>query len=84
MLSTVLGRTIDYKRYTIEEQTTFYAKVGLHPELAKALAGNQVKMQGGSEEAIFNDPKIAEEGRKFVGSHTLMQYLEDNRKLWVK
>ncbi|KAH9487251.1 Agroclavine dehydrogenase [Psilocybe cubensis] len=82
LLSDLLGRPIVYKRLTIEEQTAFYAKVGLHPDLAKTLAGNQKGIQEGSEEAIFNDPKLAEEGRKFIGSHTLKQYLQDNMELW--
>lgn len=79
----MLGRIIEYKRFTVEEQADFYSKYGLNPQFAKALAEMDRKIAEGNEEAVFNDPKTASEGRKFVGKHTLRQYFEDNKHFWI-
>ncbi|PPQ87278.1 hypothetical protein CVT25_004717 [Psilocybe cyanescens] len=65
--SSVLGRTINYKRFTVEEQTAFYTQLGVSPEYAKLLAEMDRGIEEGHEEALFNDPKTAAEGRKFIG-----------------
>ncbi|KAH9487321.1 Agroclavine dehydrogenase [Psilocybe cubensis] len=82
--SSVLGRKIEYKRLTIQEQADFYSTLGVSPDLAKVLAEMDQKIAAGNEEALFNNPQIASEGRKFIGKHTLRQYFEDNKDLWTK
>ncbi|PPQ79599.1 hypothetical protein CVT25_003479 [Psilocybe cyanescens] len=82
--SSVLGRKIIFKRYTVEEQADFYVRVNWKAEYAKFLAELDKKIEQGSEEAIFTDPIVAVEGRKFVGKHTLLEYFEANRELWIK
>jgi festuclavine dehydrogenase len=40
----------------------------------------ELKAARGAEEEIFN----MDEDKKFVGKHTLREYLEANRDIWIK
>lgn len=57
-----------------------YAQLGLNPIFAKVLAsmeGNKVAQ--GTEEALFNAKDIT----KFIGKHTLAEFIEANKALYV-
>jgi festuclavine dehydrogenase len=80
LLSSIIGREITHKKISIEEQAQALAKRGLSPELANYLAKIQADVAEGSAAADFNDNT----NRKIVGKHTLKEYLETNRALWIK
>ncbi|PPQ79600.1 hypothetical protein CVT25_003480 [Psilocybe cyanescens] len=84
ILSSVLGRTITHKRYTVEELADFYIQIGAPPEYANILAEMNRKVEQGSEEAVFSDSTAAAEGRKFVGKHTLLEFFQENKSVWAK
>lgn len=84
IISSVLGRTITYKRNTVEEQAAFYIQAGVPPEYANMLASMDTKVEQGSEEAVFNDAVAAAEGRLFVGKHTLLQFFKEGKNVQAK
>jgi len=78
-LSTVLGREIVHKRNSVEEQEETF-KQFLSPELAKVLALMEGLAAEGKEEVFFYEPG----DRKYVGKHTLGDYFQENKHLWMK
>lgn len=80
LLSSILGREITHKRSSVEEQTATMASFGLPADLAEALANMQLKVADGSEAEYFN----ANADQKIVGKHTLKEFFETNRALWIK
>ncbi|KAF8882042.1 hypothetical protein CPB84DRAFT_1686897 [Gymnopilus junonius] len=78
ILSSILGREIIHKKISPAEAPAVYAGMGLPAEYAAGLAAMEEKVANGSEAELFN----AE--RKFVGKHTLKEYFEANKKLWIK
>ncbi|KAH9487326.1 Agroclavine dehydrogenase [Psilocybe cubensis] len=82
--SSVLGRPIVYKRVTIEEQLAFYISLGIPSDYSKLLAELDADVVQGREEAIFKDKKLVDEGRKFVGRHTVLAYFQENKDVWTK
>jgi uncharacterized protein YbjT (DUF2867 family) len=80
LLTEILGRKITYRRLSIDELKEIFLGMGLEPEYADDLVTMEMETARGVEEDIFN----AEDGRKFVGKHTMCEYLEANRDIWVK
>jgi festuclavine dehydrogenase len=79
-LSEILGRKITYRRLSINEYKEIFLEQGFEPEYADDLVTVELEAARGLEEDIFN----ADEDKKFVGRHTLREYLESNRDIWVK
>ena len=79
MLSTVLGREITYKQISPAEMAALGIKYGMHEEYATRLAAMEERVSKGSEVEFFN----ASPDRKIVGKHTLKEYLEANKDLWI-
>ncbi|KAH9477746.1 Agroclavine dehydrogenase [Psilocybe cubensis] len=79
LLSSVLGREIVHKRHTVEQQTQIFGYF-LAPEYARHLAHVEHLIASGAEEKILDES----EDRKYVGKHTLKEYFEANRNIWIK
>ncbi|KAH9487303.1 Agroclavine dehydrogenase [Psilocybe cubensis] len=84
IISSVLGRTITYKRNTIEEQAALYTQVGAPADYAKLLAALDADVAKGTEEAVFNDAEAAAKGRLFVGKHTLLEFFKEGKNVQAK
>jgi hypothetical protein len=80
LMTEILGRKITYRRLSIDEYKEIFVGWGLEPEYADDLVTVELEVARGVEEDIFN---VAED-KKFVGKHTLREYLEANRDIWVK
>jgi len=80
ILTEILGRKITYRRLSIDEYKEIFFGQGFEPEYAEDLVTVELEAARGVEEDIFN----ADEDKKFVGKHTLREYLEVNRDIWVK
>ena len=80
LLTEILGRKITYRRLSIDEYKETFLGLGLEPEYADDLITVELEVARGVEEDIFN----ADEDKKFIGKHTLREYLEANRDIWVK
>ncbi|KAF8970123.1 hypothetical protein BDZ97DRAFT_1754133 [Flammula alnicola] len=78
LLSAVLGRKITHKRISEEEFSKIFQSFGRQAEYAGLLAWVQTKIAAGEEEALFSSSK------SIIGNKTLRDYLEANKKLWVK
>lgn len=76
----MLGRKISYRRLTIDEYKDIFLREGFEPEYADDLVAVELEAARGVEEDIFN----TDEDKKFVGKHTLREYLEANRDIWIK
>ena len=79
-MSEILGRKITYRRISIDEYKEIFLELGFEPEYADDLVTVELEAARGIEEDIFN----VDEDKKFVGKHTLREYLESNRDIWVK
>ena len=79
LLTEILGRKITYRRISIEEAEKDLVKYGLSQDFAARLVKIESEIGRGVEEGVF----YADESKKFVGKHTLRQYLEANRDTWV-
>ena len=80
LLTEILWRKISYRRLSIDEYKEIFLKQGFEPEYADDLVAVELEAARGVEENIF----IADEDKKFVGKHTLREYLRANRDIWVK
>ncbi|KAF8970122.1 hypothetical protein BDZ97DRAFT_1792059 [Flammula alnicola] len=79
LLSEVLGRKIIHKRLSEEEFSKFFQNSGAQEDYANGvLAWAQNKIATGEEAACFSSSKAV------IGKKTLRDYVEANRKLWVK
>ena len=79
-MSEILGREITYRRISIDEYKEIFLELGFEPEYADDLVAVELEAARGIEEDIFN----VDEDKKFVGKHTLREYFESNRDIWVK
>ena len=79
-MTEILGRNITHRRLSIDEYKEMILGEGLEPEYADYLVTVELEAAKGVEESIFNVDK----DEKFVGKHTLREYLESNRNLWVR
>ena len=80
LLTEILGRKITYRRLSIDEYKEIFLGWGLEPEYADDLVTVELEAARGVEEDIFN----VNEDKKIVGKHTLREYVESNRDIWVK
>ena len=80
LLTEIVGRKITYRRLSSDEYKEIFVGLGVEPEYADDLVTVELEAARGAEEDIFN----ADEDKKFVGKHTLREYLEANRDIWVK
>jgi len=80
LLTEILGRKITYRRISVDEGTKLFIGFGLDPEYAGWLVNIESKIATGIEEDAFN----VDDSKKYVGKHTLREYLEANRDSWVK
>jgi hypothetical protein len=80
LLTEILGRKITYRRLSIDELKEIFLGMGFEPEYADDLVTMEMGTARGVEEDIFN----ADDSRKFVGKHTLCEYLVANKDIWVK
>ncbi|KAF5318457.1 hypothetical protein D9619_010663 [Psilocybe cf. subviscida] len=80
MLTSILGREITHKRLSSEQMTGILASVGLPEDLAAFLVSLEQATADGVDSELFknDDPK------KRIGKHSLLEYLKENRELWVK
>ena len=79
-MTEILGRKITYRRISIDEYKEIFLGQGFEPEYADDLVNVELEAARGVEEDIFN----VDEDKKFVGKHSLREYLEANRGIWVK
>jgi len=79
LLTEILGRKITYKRISIKEAEKNLVKYGLSQDFAARLVNIESEIGRGVAEAVF----YADKSKKFVGKHTVRQYLEANRDTWV-
>ena len=79
-MTEILGRNITHRRFSIDEYKELFLGEGLEPEYADYLVTVELEAAKGVEESIFNVDK----DEKFVGKHTLREYLESNRNIWVR
>ena len=79
-MSEILGRKITYRRISIDEYKEIFLELEFEPEYADDLVTVELEAARGIEEDIFN----VDEDKKFVGKHTLREYFESNRDIWVK
>ena len=79
-MTEILGRKITYKRISIVEHKKAFIESGLAPEYADWVVNMESKAVTGIEENAFN----ANEDKKYVGKHTLREYLKANRDTWIK
>ena len=79
-MTEILGRKIVYRRLSIDEYKEIFLVEGFEPEYADDMVTVELEAARGVEEDIFN----VDEDKKFVGKHTLREYLESNRDIWVK
>jgi len=80
LLTEILGRKITYRRLSTDEYKEIFLEEGIDPEYADDLVTVELEAARGVEEDIFN----VDEDKKFVGKHTLRDYLVSNRYIWVK
>jgi hypothetical protein len=80
LLSEILGRKITHRRLSVDEYKKIILGEGFEADYAEYLVNLESEAARGVEEKIFN----VEEDKKFVGKHTLREYLESNRDIWVK
>ncbi|KAF8970143.1 ergot alkaloid A [Flammula alnicola] len=80
LLSSVLGREITHKKLSTDETAKIFEGFGMNPEFAKMLASMEANAGKGREEELFN----RSEDEKFIGKHTLLEYFQANRELWIK
>ncbi|KJA18757.1 hypothetical protein HYPSUDRAFT_69673 [Hypholoma sublateritium FD-334 SS-4] len=78
ILSNVLGRKITHEDLSPEEYTQRLKNIGMEAKYAEMLAFIQSKYANGSEEAAAKLPGI------FVGTHSLVDYFQANKDLWIK
>ena len=81
LLTEIIGRKITYKRLSVDEGRKLYLALGRVPGYAEYMVGVDSAIATGLEEDIFHN---ADENKKFVGKHTLREYFETNRDIWVK
>ena len=80
-MTEILGRKITYKRISIDKHKQAFIGSGkLAPEYADWLVKIESRIATGIEENAFN----ANEDKKYVGKHTLREYLKANRDTWIK
>ena len=80
LLTEILGRKITYRRLSTNEYKKIFLGEGFEPEYADDFVTVELEAARGVEEDIFN----VDEDKKFVGKHTLREYLESNRNIWIK
>ena len=80
LMSSVLGREIRHKKVGEEERKQIFIRSGLAPDLASRLAQMEVRVSQGSEARYFEESA----DRKIVGKHTLREFVEANREVWMK
>jgi len=80
LFTEILGRKITYRRISVDEGKKKYIGFGIDPEYAEWLAKNESEVASGTEEEAFN----AEGNKKIVGKHTVREYIEANRDIWIK
>ena len=79
-MTVVLGRKIVHKRLSLDEHKKFFIGSGMDPGYADYLVNAESGIANGAEEDAFN----ADENQKFVGKHTLREYFEANKDIWIK
>jgi hypothetical protein len=79
-LTEILGRRITHRRLSANQYRQLYLEEGLELEYAEYLVTVESEVGRGVEEDIFN----AAADKKFVGKHTLCEYIEANRDIWIK
>lgn len=79
-MTEIVGRKITYRRLSSDDYKEIFVGLGVEPEYADDLVNVELEVARGVEEDIFN----ADEDKKIVGKHTLREYLEANRDIWVK
>ena len=79
-MTEILGRKITYRRLSIDEYKDIFLEQGFEPEYADDMVTVELEAAKGVEEDIFN----VDEDKKFVGKHSLREYLDSNRDIWVK
>lgn len=79
ILSSALGREISHKRVSVEEMAQVIAQFGVDPEFAIILGEIEGRVAHGSEESLFVSRNLT----KFIGKHTLSDYVQQNKDLWT-
>ncbi|KAJ3509040.1 hypothetical protein NLJ89_g5434 [Agrocybe chaxingu] len=78
LFTEVLGRKITHKHLTDEEELALYQSFGLSKEYAAMLNAGEGLVANGSEEAFVGTNKT------ITGTHTLRQFVEANKQIWLK
>ena len=79
-MTVILGRKIIYKRLSLDEHKKLFIEAGIVPGYVDWLVKSESGVANGTEEDAFN----ADENQKFVGKHTLREYFESNKDIWIK
>ncbi|KAF8899793.1 hypothetical protein CPB84DRAFT_1825263 [Gymnopilus junonius] len=80
LMSSVLGREIKHMKVEEEERKQVFIRNGIPSDLASRLAQMEVRVAHGSEAKYFDESA----DRKIVGKHTLREFVEANRAVWMK
>ncbi|RXW19918.1 hypothetical protein EST38_g5934 [Candolleomyces aberdarensis] len=76
ILSEVIGKPINHKVISPEEQESRYTSYGMTPAYAKFLVAEEVKTDGDTEAALVTKEN------KFVGKFSVRDVLEKNKAFW--
>ncbi|KAF9057087.1 hypothetical protein BJ165DRAFT_1397434 [Panaeolus papilionaceus] len=80
VLSSVLGRSIFYKRISAERRAQIYESYGMSKADAKAIADAEINSsKNRTEEKVFLDPNQV----KYIGRTTVKEYVKANAALWM-
>ncbi|CAA7268340.1 unnamed protein product [Cyclocybe aegerita] len=78
LFTEILGRKIAHKHLTEEEELAIYQSFGLSKDYASVLTAGEGLVTKGSEEAFVRTNKT------ITGTHTLRQFIEANKQIWIK
>ncbi|KAF8815579.1 NAD(P)-binding protein [Phlegmacium glaucopus] len=81
LLTGILGRKIMYRRISVDEAKKTFIGLGMDPEYVEWVVHLESDLAKGVEEDAF---KFADKNKKVVGRHTLSEYFEANKDIWVK
>ncbi|CAA7268336.1 unnamed protein product [Cyclocybe aegerita] len=77
LLSEILGRKINHRHLTNEEEIATFQQFGISPEYATMLNHAESLIAEGVEEALVGNSKA------ITGTHKLRDYLLANKQLWI-
>ncbi|KAF9482669.1 NAD(P)-binding protein [Pholiota conissans] len=80
LFSSILGREITHMKISIEALEKIFAGFGVSQQYAEGYASMENNVSLGLEEKLFNSI----DRQKYIGKHTLEEYIKAHRDLWIK